>query len=604
MKQNKTAAFLTAAALLLTAGTFPTQPAVFAAETESGDVQQEVLTYGALSYVINTAGITVTACDPTVTEVTIPAEIDGIPVKKVEADAFAGCKALTDVVYHAAGKVEVLFAETNLKTLTIGGKVTSISKNILDGCDYVHLILRTKSIPFGTLGQCSAITELTLGDEVETMGTSSFCNCPFIMKVNIGKGLQVFDSSSLLGCGSIGEFSVSEENPYYASVDGALYDRELTTMYRYPAGKVADSFAVPDTVEFVFRNTFHTSTLREITLHAGVNMVGANAFCDAAVLENIHVAEENECYHDTDGVLYDTRYASLHTYPLGKPETSFTVPEGTKEIGMNAFLNHTELNEISLPDSVTVLSDGAFQNCTGLQKIDLPKKMEHLGASAFNNCAVLEAIEFPEGPERVSDSLFMYCHSLKEITLPETVRYIDINGFHSCTSLTQVNLPSSLESIEYYAFNYCESLKNIVFPEGLQLIRNSFQECTALETVHFPKSLKTIESYAFTIVDPITDIYYAGTPAQWCFVDIGFGNDAFTGATVHYEETGTSAQMKTAGDVSSDVMTGTDDLIYLHKYLNGHRRLTKQELAAADMSGDGIVDGFDLALLKRKLLKK
>ena len=602
MKKNRFTAAVTCAALLLTMGAMPVPTTVFAEETATGDVQEEVLTYGALRYVISGESIRIVGCDTSVTEVEIPAEIDGIPVKAAAEDTFAGCKELTDVVYNAAGKVEVLFADTALKTLTIGGAVTSIEKDILDGCDYVHLILRTRSIPFGTLGHCAAITELTLGDEVETMGTACFCHCPFIMKVSIGKGLQVFDSSSLLACGAIEEFSVSEENPYYASVDGGLYNRELTTMYRYPAGKVADSFTVPDSVEFVFRNTFHTSSLREITLHAGVNMVGANAFCDAFSLENIHAAEENECYHDTDGVLYDTRYASLHTYPLGKSETSFTVPEGTKEIGMHAFLNNIELREIYLPDSVTVLNDGAFQNCTGLEKIDLPEKMERLGASAFNNCAVLETIEFPEGPESVSDSLFMYCGSLKEITLPETVRYIEINGFHSCSSLTQVNLPSSLESIEYYAFNYCTSLKDITFPEGLKTIRNSFQECTALETVSFPKSLQKIEGYAFTIVDPITDIYYAGTEAEWNAIDIGFGNDAFTDAVIHYEGSGESGPVQNAGDLSGDGMTTVTDLVYLQKHLFNHRRLTQEELSAADLTGDGSVDAFDLAFLKKKLL--
>jgi hypothetical protein len=52
-----------------------------------------------------------------------------------------------------------------------------------------------------------------------------------------------------------------------------------------------------------------------------------------------------------------------------------------------------------------------------------------------------------------------------------------------------------------------------------------------------PGSITAIEANAFRNCTKLTDIYYAGTEAQWQAVAIGEGNEALANATIHYNST-------------------------------------------------------------------
>ena len=58
------------------------------------------------------------------------------------------------------------------------------------------------------------------------------------------------------------------------------------------------------------------------------------------------------------------------------------------------------------------------------------------------------------------------------------------------------------------------------------------------------------------------------------------------------------------GDANLDGETTVVDVILLQKYLHNKQTINKAQWMACDMNGDGKVNVFDLALLKRKLLKK
>ena len=71
------------------------------------------------------------------------------------------------------------------------------------------------------------------------------------------------------------------------------------------------------------------------------------------------------------------------------------IPEGTTEIGDNAFDCCTALESIILPDSVTFLGENAFRCCTSLTTTILPVGMREIDVTAFYKCPSLSAIIVP-----------------------------------------------------------------------------------------------------------------------------------------------------------------------------------------------------------------
>ena len=90
------------------------------------------------------------------------------------------------------------------------------------------------------------------------------------------------------------------------------------------------------------------------------------------------VEEGNSKYFSQNGVLYgydEEGRQILISYPKAKEDTTYTVLEGTLEIGHNAFYYREKLEEIILPQSLEVLGNSsAYKNVLCLFDKDFVKE--------------------------------------------------------------------------------------------------------------------------------------------------------------------------------------------------------------------------------------
>lgn len=74
----------------------------------------------------------------------------------------------------------------------------------------------------------------------------------------------------------------------------------------------------------------------------------------------------------------------------------------------------------------------------------------------------------------------------------------------------------------------------------------------------------------------------------------------------YYTETSSIIAVKTnaisLGDLNSDNTLTAADAVLLQRYLLQERTLTQTQWQTADLNADGTVNGFDLALLRQKLV--
>ncbi|MDE6272811.1 MAG: leucine-rich repeat protein [Muribaculaceae bacterium] len=191
------------------------------------------------------------------------------------------------------------------------------------------------------------------------------------------------------------------------------------------------------------------------------------------------------------------------------PDVAFNGETGypVTSIGYYAFRNCTNLNSITIPNSVTRIYDYAINGCTNLKNIifedgetklslgvkdysssytytgkglfyDAPLESVYLGRNLSYNSAQnygyspfygqskLVDVTFGEHVESVGINLFKGCSSLESITIPNSVTSIGDSTFYGCTNLNSITIPNSVTSIYNYAFNGCTNLKNIIFEDG------------------------------------------------------------------------------------------------------------------------------------------
>lgn len=123
---------------------------------------------------------------------------------------------------------------------------------------------------------------------------------------------------------------------------------------------------------------------------------------------------------------------------------------------------------------------------------------------------------------------------LGKVVIPASVTEIGKSAFAYCDSIGTVELSEGLITIGDYAFNQLAyNLTTIDIPDSVTSIGNyAFGSCYELKTVHIGKGVTNIGDYAFNECVKLTDIYYAGTEAEWNAITKGANN--FSDVNIHY----------------------------------------------------------------------
>lgn len=86
------------------------------------------------------------------------------------------------------------------------------------------------------------------------------------------------------------------------------------------------------------------------------------------------------------------------------------------------------------------------------------KKVVSINFQAFSSNTNLETITIPQTVESIGSWAFMDCSNLKQVKLNEGLKVIEDGAFSGCVALEEINLPDSLEEIGEWAFSGCEKI--------------------------------------------------------------------------------------------------------------------------------------------------
>jgi hypothetical protein len=286
---------------------------------------------------------------------------------------------------------------------------------------------------------------------VTSIGESAFYYCTKLTSINLPASLTLIVDGAFASCNCLQEISISEANENYTSIEGVVYDKNVSTLVCCPNGK-SGVFTVPSSVTSIGGWAFYCcGSLTGIKLPSSLTSIGNGAFSGCSSL------------------------------------TSIELPSSVTSIGDYAFYGCSSLTSINLPASLTTIGYCAFVSCSSLTSIDLPSSLTTIGAYAFYGCSSLTSIDLPSSLTTIGYCAFSYCSSLTSIELSTSLSTIDAYAFYYCTKLTSIDLPTSLSVIGAGAFEGCYSLKTVIClnPEPPTLGSYVFASCP-IESVFVP----------------------------------------------------------------------------------------------------------------------
>ncbi len=188
--------------------------------------------------------------------------------------------------------------------LTIPASVTSIADAALRGCPLEFIEVSPDNPEFcsmdGVLYKKDAATlvrvpqnytssAFIIPDSVTKIGNYAFFDCAGIREIYFPASLSKIGSAIFRGCTSLENIYVSGDNPIFLSEDGILYDREMTTLIKYPSAKASfrGSIEIPLQVKAIFNYAIDgCAGLKRVSTHPGCSLA-ANSFALCSDMEAV-----------------------------------------------------------------------------------------------------------------------------------------------------------------------------------------------------------------------------------------------------------------------------------------------------------------------------
>ena len=330
-------------------------------------IPQKVI-YKGSAYTVVAIGAHAFDCCPYLTSLSIPAS-----VVSIDDYAFKDCLSLASVDLPS---------------------VTSIGEDTFSGCTSLASIdlPSVTSIGVNTFSGCTSLASIDM-PSVTSIGLGAFRDCTSLVSVDIPLVTSI-ESYAFKGCTNLKEINVDISNNNYASVDGVLYNKDVTELILCPTGKT--SLEVPNIV-------------------IGI---ADEAFWGCTSLSSIDMP----------------LVTSMETYAFSGCTSlvSVKMPSVTS-IGLGAFSDCTSLVSVDIP-LVTSMKTYAFSGCTSLVFVEMPL-VTSIGDYAFFDCTSLTYVDMPSVTS-IGYGAFWDCN-LIFIDIPATVTSIGWDAF-VCIYLTSI----------------------------------------------------------------------------------------------------------------------------------------------------------------------
>lgn len=256
----------------------------------------------------------ITKYNGTETNVAIPNTLDGITVTTISYCAFDGNKNLISVV--------------------VPDTVTLIESCAFRDCTALADVKLSNTVTylFGSFENCTNLKSITLPYSLTRLGVNTFKGCTALESITIPANVVEISDDAFFGCKKLKAINVSKDNKKFISINGILYNKNITKLLQVPSKNKIKTYKTPSTVTAIGASAFNgCRSLENVIITDKAKNISSSAFVETYNLKKISVAKKNKYFSAKDGVLFNKKKTVLYHYPSAKKDKTYIIPKTVKK---------------------------------------------------------------------------------------------------------------------------------------------------------------------------------------------------------------------------------------------------------------------------------
>ena len=426
------------------------------------------------------------------TSLTIPES-----VTTIGESAFENCSGLTSVTIpdNVLSVGSSAFASSGVKELTIevGEETISIGEDAFDSSPIATLNLGRNLSSFAFTRNMQDLKNLTISDNVTSLGSYAFYNCNSLETVTIPNSITSIDRYVFNSCDNLksvtmgaGVLSIGESAFDYTDLIKTIW------LPNTPPDGYAD---VKSKCNYVANESYTELSNKTVYPYLS-SMFETGGLKYVPVSPSERTCDAIDCSYDktTDIIIGKTvNYKGIEMTLLDVKDylcynndsiKTLSINEYGGRIGRRGFQDCTSLESIEIHNMADSIGDAAFYNCINLKTVDISGVGGNIGEGAFSDCTSLETVSLSDIMGGIGSKSFYNCENLGGIEIPNTVTGIGSGCFQNCSSLAYAIIGSGVSELPEDCFYGCSSLPEIAIPATVESVGNSvFYGCTTLARV-------------------------------------------------------------------------------------------------------------------------
>ena len=443
--------------------------------------------------------------------------------------AFDECSGLTYIYVPSSLKTLLSSFEgcTNVETLIWNSPyegIYYISQQCYSKLKNVSLGEKVSGIGSTSFRYCTGITSIEIPESVTGIGWEAFLGCTGLTSIVIPEGVISFGDRAFSGCRNL--TSVSMPSTIYSVGENVFAGCDSISSLEWNSNASPSSVAKnkdalkrvhigPDVTEIRPGAFWGFVNLTDVTVLSNkIEKIGYEAFAGCTNLPKITYLYDETAVNIPNSVTEIGDFA----FSDCKKITAIRIPQGVLRIGRGVFVNCTNLKELVVDNRnevydsrnncnaiITTSNNSLIMGCAGSY---IPETVTSIGSYAFNNCTNLKTINIPQSVNLISDGAFVGCSNLLSITVD--VNNTKYDSRNNCNAIIETYydaiilgcqntvIPDGIRKIGEKAFLYCEDLIAIDIPESVNIIGSSaFYGCSGLTSFVVPSKVTYIAQSLF-----------------------------------------------------------------------------------------------------------